>query len=73
MDKVIGARDVVSGEVSWHAAAGLADDYDTLCSVSLSDPAFDAVAPPKEQKINCTMCKRMFEAAKKFKPSDFEV
>lgn len=61
MMKIVG----VDGEdgVVWHAA-GVANDYDTLCGIDATDPAighFGVIPNNGRHKINCAACKSIFE------------
>jgi hypothetical protein len=61
MSKAIGVI-VEGGEVEWHAA-GVVQDYDTLCGVDANDPSegmHGTVEAPRGQKITCTECASIF-------------
>lgn len=68
---VVGARDLASGIVSWHANADAGANFDTLCNISLDDDLFEAVEPAHGQKISCPSCYQAWLAGKKFRASDF--
>ena len=68
---VIGSKEVETGEIVFHAKAAIPGDYPTLCGVSLNDSMFEEVEAKDTQKITCTHCWALFNAAKNFKVSDF--
>lgn len=62
-------------EIATHAAnTGAGPDYDTMCGLDLDDPGLGlmVIDTPKGKKIDCAMCRTMFEGWKQFKASDFE-
>lgn len=60
-----------SGEIVIHAKASISN-YDTLCGTSASDDIFIEIKLPLNGKINCHICKHIWEEARKFKKKDFE-
>lgn len=69
--KAIGAREVDSGEVSWHAKAVTGGDYGTLCGLSLDGDKFSEVDAPQRQKIRCDQCLQVWLEAQRFTRKDF--
>lgn len=74
--KVIGVN--LNGIITWHAANfGAGPDHDTLCGLDANDESIGhlgAVEPRRGQKIDCDMCRSIFEGFKelKLRASDFK-
>lgn len=73
MPKVVGV--LINGVPTWHAA-GVVNDYATLCGMDSDDPAIGhqgLVAPTRGQKIECRICKSIWTntMALKLRVSDF--
>lgn len=55
-----------------HAAGDPGANYDTLCGLSTSDDLYVTVDLPPGAKIDCCDCRRVYDLAHQFRPSDFE-
>lgn len=72
MSKAVGV--MIDGEVSWHAPASGAGDYDTLCGIDANDPEIGhagTVEPKRGRKIECASCRGIWEAARPLRATDF--
>lgn len=70
--KVVGAREVETGDTSWHASANINANYHTLCGISLDDDLHEPIPAQRGQKIDCVHCKNVVIEASRFKMSDFD-
>lgn len=61
----------VDGEALTHAGESPAPSYATLCGEAGADDGYEEVEAAK--KINCPRCFAIWQAAKKYRASDFDV
>ncbi len=71
MRKVVAVREIMTGEVTYHASASLPGDYHTLCGLSLTDDIFEQAKAPYRVKVMCLRCRLVWEEAKRFRVCDF--
>jgi hypothetical protein len=66
---------IIDGQRQVHMVGG-PHDYDTACAIDMNDPDignFPENIKPTKDKIDCASCIRIWQDAKKYKPSDFKV